>query len=194
MLISKENRNKIYQHLFQNGVLVAKKNYNQPKHEDIDVPNLEVIKAMQSLNSRGYVKTQFAWAHYYYTLTDEGIEYLRGFLHLANEVVPRTFIKTTKTATGRPGREDRPEGAQDGEYRRRDAGEKKEEASGDFKPEFVQYSNSAWWFGSWRPKIINCYSVIDLINLLVILRLINLASFPPSLDFPQYQIHYVPIR
>ena len=59
------------------GVLVTKKDYNAPKHEYLDVPNLEVIKAMQSLTSRGYVKTQFSWQWYYYTLTNEGLDYLR---------------------------------------------------------------------------------------------------------------------
>ena len=53
------------------GVLVAKKDYNAPKHEELDVPNLEVIKAMQSLTSKGLVKTQFSWQWYYYTLTAE---------------------------------------------------------------------------------------------------------------------------
>ena len=59
------------------GVLVAKKDYNAPKHEDLDVPNLEVIKAMQSLTSKGLVKTRFSWQWYYYILTPEGVEYLR---------------------------------------------------------------------------------------------------------------------
>ena len=59
------------------GVLVAKKDYNAPKHEELDVPNLEVIKAMQSLTSKGLVKTQFSWQWYYYVLTPEGVEYLR---------------------------------------------------------------------------------------------------------------------
>jgi hypothetical protein len=57
--------------------LVAKKDFNAPKHEDLDVPNLEVIKAMQSLTSKGLVKTQFSWQWYYYVLTPEGVEYLR---------------------------------------------------------------------------------------------------------------------
>jgi hypothetical protein len=56
---------------------VAKKDYNAPKHEDLQVPNLEVIKAMQSLTSKGYVKTQFSWQWYYYVLTPEGVDYLR---------------------------------------------------------------------------------------------------------------------
>ena len=60
------------------GVLVAKKDFNAPKHSDeLAVPNLEVIKAMQSLTSRGYVKTQFSWQWYYYVLTPEGVEYIR---------------------------------------------------------------------------------------------------------------------
>jgi hypothetical protein len=62
------------------GVLVAKKDFNAPKHEDLEeVPNLQVIKAMQSLTSQGFVKTRFSWQYYYYTLTDEGLEYLRGW-------------------------------------------------------------------------------------------------------------------
>ena len=59
------------------GVLVAKKDFNAPKHEELDVPNLQVIKALQSLTSKGYVKTQFSWQWYYYVLTPEGVEYLR---------------------------------------------------------------------------------------------------------------------
>lgn len=58
--------------------MVAKKDLNAPKHDELeDVPNLEVIKAMQSLTSRGLVKTQFSWQYYYYTLTNEGLEHLR---------------------------------------------------------------------------------------------------------------------
>lgn len=49
---------------------MAKKDF-ESKHGDIDTKNLYVIKALQSLNSRGYVKTQFSWQYYYYTLTPE---------------------------------------------------------------------------------------------------------------------------
>lgn len=62
---------------FSEGVIVAQKDYNAPKHVELDVKNLFVIKSMQSLNSRGYVKTQYSWGWYYYTLTNEGLEYLR---------------------------------------------------------------------------------------------------------------------
>jgi small subunit ribosomal protein S10e len=104
MLIPQKNRKLIYENLFKDGVLVAKKDFQAPKHPDVNVPNLEVIKSMQSLNSRGYVKTQFAWQHYYYTLTNEGIEYLREYLHLPQEIVPATFKKTLRPVGVRPAR------------------------------------------------------------------------------------------
>jgi small subunit ribosomal protein S10e len=47
------------------GVLVAKKDFNAPKHAELDVKNLHVIKACQSLTSRGYLTTQFSWQYYY---------------------------------------------------------------------------------------------------------------------------------
>ena len=48
MLIPKKNRVIIYENLFKEGVAVAKKDFNAPKHQEIEgVPNLQVIKAMQ---------------------------------------------------------------------------------------------------------------------------------------------------
>ena len=59
------------------------------------MPNLQVVKLMISLKSRGFVKENFAWAHHYFYLTDEGIEYLREFLHLPAEIIPATLKKPT---------------------------------------------------------------------------------------------------
>ena len=43
-------------HLLKEGVVVAKKDFTKPSHDDIEeVPNLHVIKLMTSLKSRGYV-------------------------------------------------------------------------------------------------------------------------------------------
>ena len=56
---------------------------------------------MQSLTSKGFVKTQFSWQWYYYTLTDEGLAYLREWLHLPSEIVPQTHMKPARPA-GRP--------------------------------------------------------------------------------------------
>lgn len=85
--------------LFQNtnihieGVVVAKKDFNAPKHDEIDTKNLFVIKALQSLTSKGYVKTQFSWQYYYYTLTDEGVEFLRHELNIPEGILPLTRLK-----------------------------------------------------------------------------------------------------
>lgn len=67
MLIPKKNRVTVYKYLFQEGVLWAKKDYNAPKHPDIEsVPNLQVIKLMQSFKSRELVTERYAWSHYYW--------------------------------------------------------------------------------------------------------------------------------
>ena len=50
MLMPKKNRVTIYEYLFKEGVMVAKKDYHAPKHPALElenIPNLQVIKAMQ---------------------------------------------------------------------------------------------------------------------------------------------------
>ena len=42
----KKNRVAIFEYLFKEGVLVAKKDFGAPKHPEINVPNLHVIKAL----------------------------------------------------------------------------------------------------------------------------------------------------
>ena len=59
----------------------------------------QVIKALTSLKSRGYVKEQFAWRHYYWSLTNEGIQYLRDYLHLPPEIVPATLKRQAPRET-----------------------------------------------------------------------------------------------
>ena len=159
---------------------MAKKDFNLPKHGDIDTKNLfvraganysnyhckdtdscfQVVKACQSLTSRGYLKTQFSWQYYYYTLTPEGLDYLREWLHLPAEIVPATHIKQQRSHApprGMMGGDDRGErrgggrgerrdgerrgerGDREGGYRRReDRGEGGKEggAPGEFAPTF----------------------------------------------------------
>uniref|UniRef100_A0A2I3H5N9 Plectin/eS10 N-terminal domain-containing protein n=1 Tax=Nomascus leucogenys TaxID=61853 RepID=A0A2I3H5N9_NOMLE len=112
MLMPKKDRIAIYELLFKKGVMVAKKDVHMPKHPklaDKNVPNLRVMKAMQSLKSRGYVKEQFAWRHFYWYLTNEGIQYLRNYLYLPPEIVPVTLLRS-HPETGRP----RPKGLEEG--------------------------------------------------------------------------------
>ena len=104
MLMPKKNRIAIYELLFKEGVMVAKKDVHMPRHPELsdnNVPNLHVMKAMQSLKSRGYVKEQFAWRRFYWYLTNEGIQYLRDYLHLPPEIVPTT-LRHSRPETGRP--------------------------------------------------------------------------------------------
>lgn len=106
MLLPKKNRLAVYSYIFKEGVMVAPKDTIKPKHDNVDVPNLQVIKLMTSLKSRGYVKESFSWMWYYWYLTDEGIEYLRDYLHLPPEIVPDT-LKKQATKTARPAGEGR---------------------------------------------------------------------------------------
>ncbi|KAM3735940.1 hypothetical protein ACB098_10G125400 [Castanea mollissima] len=101
MIISEKNRREISKYLFQEGVCYAKKDYNLAKHPEIDVPNLQVIKLMQSFKSKAFVRETFAWMHYYWYLTNDGIEFLRTYLNLPSEIVPATLKKQAKPA-GRP--------------------------------------------------------------------------------------------
>nr|AEZ52389.1 40S ribosomal protein S10 [Wolffia australiana] len=117
MIISKKNRREICKYLFQEGVLYAKKDFNLPKHPLIDVPNLEVIKLMQSFKSKEYVRKTFGWMHYYWYLTNDGIEFLRTYLNLPSEIVPATLKKSAKPIPSRPmgGPGDRPPRRLDGD-------------------------------------------------------------------------------
>jgi small subunit ribosomal protein S10e len=104
---------------------------------------LQVIKSMQSLKSRGYIREQFSWQWYYWYLTDAGINYLREFLHLPADIVPATLKKQPQ-----PQRQSgRPERSEDDRPRREDRGEggyRKRTGAGDnFNPEFRGYGRGA---------------------------------------------------
>ena len=56
------------------------------------------------------MEQNFAWRHYYWRLTNEGIQFLREFLHLPAEIVPATLKKPSRPE-GRPrSMHQRPEG------------------------------------------------------------------------------------
>lgn len=66
------------------------------------MPNLHVIKLMQSFKSKELVTERFAWRHYYWFLTNKGIEYLREYLNLPEDVVPATLKKSARPVGERP--------------------------------------------------------------------------------------------
>ncbi|XP_041471713.1 small ribosomal subunit protein eS10-like [Lytechinus pictus] len=159
MLMPKTSRVAIYENLFKEGVVVAKKDFYAPKHHELEnVPNLHVIKACQSLKSRGYVKEQFAWRHYYWYLTNEGIQYLRDYLHLPPEIVPATLKRQPRTETARPkprameGRPERggpPSDGQRQEYRRGPGGPDKKGDAGAGATQDFQFKGG---FGRGRSQ------------------------------------------
>lgn len=83
-------RRKIFQYFIENGVLVVSAN-NSAVHEEIGVLNIYVNQIGRSFVSRNFAKKQYAWTHAYYTLNDNGIEYLRGFFGLPATAVPLTL-------------------------------------------------------------------------------------------------------
>ncbi|XP_053489496.1 plectin isoform X3 [Ictalurus furcatus] len=101
MLMPLDNLRAIYERLFRDGVMVAKKDKRpQTMHPEIPgVGNLQVIRAMGSLKSRGFVRETFAWRHFYWYLTNEGIVYLRDYLHLPPEIVPTPLQRVRRPAS-----------------------------------------------------------------------------------------------
>merc|ERR1711970_1558803 len=128
MIIPTEDRLKIWRTLFQEGVMVAKKN-TRTVHKETNIRNLFVMNALKSLKSKGFVKENFTWQHYHYALTDEGITYLREQLNLPENVMPATLKRTQETQP-RPDRgarkvgESRPVYGDRQGYRREGGGDK----------------------------------------------------------------------
>uniref|UniRef100_A0A3B5AJU3 Plectin/eS10 N-terminal domain-containing protein n=1 Tax=Stegastes partitus TaxID=144197 RepID=A0A3B5AJU3_9TELE len=109
MLMPLRDLRAIYEVLFRDGVMVAKKDKRpQIMHPEVQgVSNLQVMRAMLSLKSRGYVKETFAWRHFYWYLTNDGIVYLRDYLRLPAEIVPASLQRIRKPAGARRALEDR---------------------------------------------------------------------------------------
>uniref|UniRef100_A0A8C9KQ13 Small ribosomal subunit protein eS10 n=1 Tax=Panthera tigris altaica TaxID=74533 RepID=A0A8C9KQ13_PANTA len=89
MLMLKKNRIAIYELLFKDGMMVAKK--------DIHMPKDHVMKATQSLSSQSYIKEEFfAWRHFYRYLTSQGIQYLYDCLHLPPDIVSASLYQQAR--------------------------------------------------------------------------------------------------
>ena len=61
VLVSKENKRKIYEYLLNEGVIVVKKDSYLPKHQQLEVPNLHVQMIVKSLKSKGFLQEVFSW-------------------------------------------------------------------------------------------------------------------------------------
>lgn len=98
-LIPKRNKREIYEYLFREGVMVVKKDPKLMEHPELkSIPNLHVMMSLKSLKSSNYVTEKFNWQHYYYVLTNEGIEHLRDVLQLPSNVHPATYTRKARAA------------------------------------------------------------------------------------------------
>ena len=61
VLVSKENKRKIYEYLLNEGVIVVKKDSYLPRHQQLAVPNLHVQMIVKSLKSKGFLQEVFNW-------------------------------------------------------------------------------------------------------------------------------------
>ncbi|KAK8793628.1 hypothetical protein WA171_002761 [Blastocystis sp. BT1] len=144
MLVDRKDILLVYRQLFEDGVFTTIDDVHatyvlgkDENGEDITISNLKVIKLLQSLWSRGYVNKTYSWCHFYYTLTDSGLQYLREFLHLPNDIVPNTYRRVNPTLP----REERPRFHRDGDKPRfRRDGERR------------QYRNNRSGFDKEQPK------------------------------------------
>ena len=75
MLIPKKDRVMIYEYLFKEGVLVAKKDPFAAKHPEIEVKNLHVMKALTVSNGfiimHNFSKSGIIVKVFYYTLLNQ---------------------------------------------------------------------------------------------------------------------------
>ncbi|CAJ1012575.1 putative Plectin/S10 domain containing protein [Leishmania naiffi] len=93
--VPKPSRDNVYRFFFTEGVIACKKDRmgtwtGTLGGSTFTVPCIQVMQLMRSLKSRSLIKEQYAWRHYYWTLNDEGIAYMRNYLHLAPSVMPNT--------------------------------------------------------------------------------------------------------
>uniref|UniRef100_A0A8C3J6D9 Plectin/eS10 N-terminal domain-containing protein n=1 Tax=Calidris pygmaea TaxID=425635 RepID=A0A8C3J6D9_9CHAR len=134
MLMPLERLRAILELLFREGVLVAEKDRRPQRcHPQLPgVPNLAVLRAMGSLRARGLVRETFAWRHFYWYLTDDGVAHLRRFLHLPPKIVPLSLQRHRRATPAPPHRppadtgtgRGRPAAGGDRLYRRKAEGER----------------------------------------------------------------------
>lgn len=124
----KKHRVMIYAYLFREGVMTCEKDVRLPTHHILPIPNVHVRDALKSLKSRGFIRELFNWQWHYYFLEDSGVEYLRKYLQLDENVVPHTLKKPAKPIEVRG---DRPRG-----FGRGGAFGDKAGAPGEFRPRF----------------------------------------------------------
>ena len=111
-LVPKKTRDDVYRFLFTEGAIACKKDrmvtwQGKLGGKKFTAPVHHVWYLLRSMVSRNLVKEQFAWRHFYWTLNDNGVAYLRKYLHLAETVVPETHQKSAKEVEDEKERDER---------------------------------------------------------------------------------------
>lgn len=98
MLITKKEREFVYNEIFRVGILVVRKHKKKSSEKEKNkIESAVIIKLLKGLLSKGLVTETFSWKVYYFTLNDKGISFLRNFLNLPSTVVPLTYKKPVPT-------------------------------------------------------------------------------------------------
>ena len=94
MIISKKEKELVYNEIFRAGVLVVRRNKKKSSiNEEEKINGIIIIKILKGLLSKGLVSETFSWKVYYFTLNDKGIVFLRNFLNIPSSVVPLSCKK-----------------------------------------------------------------------------------------------------
>jgi small subunit ribosomal protein S10e len=68
------------------------------------------------LTFRGYLTEKFNWRYHYYFLSDEGVEFLRDYLHLDADASPDTHTARTAKDAAEGEEAEKPERAPRGKW------------------------------------------------------------------------------
>ena len=90
VLVPLKEKLKLYTYFLSEGVFACKKD-NVSNHDYLQIPNLHCFLVMRSLVSRGMATEIFSWQWHYYFLNQKGVEYLREYLGLPANIVPKTY-------------------------------------------------------------------------------------------------------
>jgi small subunit ribosomal protein S10e len=91
MVVALQKKKIIYTQIFKDGVFVIKKGKNFCNDVGLEIENFIVIKLMKGLLSKGFVNETFNWKFYYFILNEKGVNFLRRYLNIPENVVPMTF-------------------------------------------------------------------------------------------------------
>ena len=86
VIVFREEKKKVHIYLLQNGVICFPKE-TKSVNEVLGIENLKLFMICRSLYSKGCVTQMFNWQYHYYSLTSDGISYLKLQLGIEDESV-----------------------------------------------------------------------------------------------------------